>query len=98
LSQIGGRAVRLQVQKIDQARAFAFHSIGSNDVPSCEPSQNGCDFERPQRHHQSGLARLDADRQRLPSADFRFAHAAPPASGREPLFTAGFRSSRTRKI
>ena len=52
LSQIGGRAVRLQVQKLIMPERFAFHSIGSKSVPSCEPSQNGCDFERPQRHHQ----------------------------------------------
>jgi len=52
LSQIGGRALRLQVQKLTRPERFAVHSIGSNALPSCEPSQKGCDLERPQRHHQ----------------------------------------------
>jgi hypothetical protein len=40
-SQKGGDLVRLQVQKLIGRERSAFHSSGSNPVPSCEPSQNG---------------------------------------------------------
>ena len=43
---------RLQAQNQTSSLVSAFHSCGRNSVPLCEPSQNGCDFERPQAHHQ----------------------------------------------
>ena len=45
-------AVRLQAQNQACSAAAAFHSTGVKGVPLCEPSQNGCVFERPQAHHQ----------------------------------------------
>src|SRR6266850_2302409 len=45
-----------------------------------------------------GFARLDADEQRLPAADFRFAHCAPPPSVASHASPQAFASSRTRKM
>jgi hypothetical protein len=51
-SHSGLRLERLQVQKNAFSAACAFHSIGVKAEPLCEPSQNGCDLERPHAHHQ----------------------------------------------
>ena len=51
-SHIGRLPVRLQAQNQACSAAAAFHSTGVKGVPLCEPSQNGCFFERPQAHHQ----------------------------------------------
>jgi hypothetical protein len=50
-SYIGRRPVRLQAQNQACSAFSAFHSTGVKIVPLCEPSQNGCAFERPQAHH-----------------------------------------------
>jgi hypothetical protein len=51
-SQNGGVAVRLQAQKAMRFVSVAVHCSGENDVPLCEPSQNGCFDDLPQAHHQ----------------------------------------------
>ena len=51
-SQVGLRVLRLQVQKNTFSLFAALNSIGVKEVALCEPSQNGCVFERPQAHHQ----------------------------------------------
>ena len=45
-------AERLQVQKNTFSLFAALNSTGVKLVTLCEPSQNGCVFERPQAHHQ----------------------------------------------
>src|SRR5690348_12037126 len=51
-SHSGFFALRLQAQKNALVASVALYSIGMKAEPLCEPSQNGCDFERPQAHHQ----------------------------------------------
>ena len=51
-SHSGGVVVRLQVQNQTSPVVSGLNSRGENAVPLCEPSQNGCDLERPQAHHQ----------------------------------------------
>ena len=49
-SQNGAAPVRLQPQKMTSSSRSAVKANGSIALPACDPSQNGCDFERPQRH------------------------------------------------
>ena len=51
-SQNGLPALALQPQNQTSSVFSGLHSRGENDVLLCEPSQNGCDFERPHAHHQ----------------------------------------------
>jgi hypothetical protein len=51
-SHIGFLPERLQAQNQASSAAAGLYSTGVKPVPLCEPSQNGCDFERPQAHHQ----------------------------------------------
>ena len=51
-SHIGFLAERLQAQNQASSAAAGLYSTGLKAVPLCEPSQNGCDLERPQAHHQ----------------------------------------------
>ena len=51
-SHMGRWPVRLQAQNQACSVFSAFHSTGVKGVPLCEPSQNGCDLERPHAHHQ----------------------------------------------
>ncbi len=49
-SQNGGFLVCLQPQKATRFFSVNSTSIGENEVPVCEPSQNGWVFDLPQRH------------------------------------------------
>jgi hypothetical protein len=51
-SHIGFLPDRLQVQNQASSAAAGLYSTGVKLLPLCEPSQKGCDFERPQAHHQ----------------------------------------------
>jgi hypothetical protein len=43
---------RLQAQNQTCSDFVGLNSMGKKALPLCEPSQNGCVFERPQAHHQ----------------------------------------------
>jgi hypothetical protein len=51
-SHIGFFDERLQAQNHASSPDADLYSMGVKPVPLWEPSQNGCDFERPQAHHQ----------------------------------------------
>ena len=51
-SHIGFLLERLQAQNQASSSAAGLYSTGVKPEPLWEPSQNGCDFERPQAHHQ----------------------------------------------
>lgn len=45
-------AERLQAQNQTSSEAVGLNSMGEKAVTLCEPSQNGCDLDSPQAHHQ----------------------------------------------
>jgi hypothetical protein len=51
-SHIGFFAERLQAQNQTFSEVSGLNSIGVKAVTLCEPSQNGCFFDRPHAHHQ----------------------------------------------
>ncbi len=51
-SHIGFFPERLQAQNQTFSEIAGLNSMGEKAVTLCEPSQNGCDLERPQAHHQ----------------------------------------------
>ncbi len=51
-SHIGFFPERLQAQNQTFSEIAGLNSMGEKAVTLYEPSQNGCDLERPQAHHQ----------------------------------------------